>query len=403
MKIIGYTVGTTLPKPNLKQTDPTKGDYVKGKEILDEKYIKVDEQELTDEQKAQVRTNVDAVSMAEAEALTDGVAYIDVEDNENVDVPDSDVSNIVVDSALSTSSANPVQNKVITEKINEITSDIEALNNSVENLPAGETVQSDWNQNDPNAPDYIKNRPFYSETKTVLEEQTIEGFENMGNGVHFVELSQALNLEECETYVTFDGVEYRTEVVSDYFGDMQFGNLHLFEPDMYPDTGEPFFMGVSPTGGMTAIGTTYTGTSHTVKIVQNVPKKIDKKYIPRMGDLVVNADRYYPTIFKIRNDTNGEYIETDRQGTVTVEEFNEACDFVNSIKREHGIFYEFAFGIRWQPSVHEAIDDYPKTLHISVDGFYPVNGTQLVRMRYTCEYRVENDTVLYFAETIIVE
>lgn len=30
-KIIGVTVGTTLPKPNFKQTDPTKGDYIKNK------------------------------------------------------------------------------------------------------------------------------------------------------------------------------------------------------------------------------------------------------------------------------------------------------------------------------------------------------------------------------------
>ena len=32
MKIIGNTVGTSLPKPNMMQTDPSKGDYVKGKE-----------------------------------------------------------------------------------------------------------------------------------------------------------------------------------------------------------------------------------------------------------------------------------------------------------------------------------------------------------------------------------
>ena len=32
MKIIGNTVGTTLPKPDLMQTDPKKGDYVKGKD-----------------------------------------------------------------------------------------------------------------------------------------------------------------------------------------------------------------------------------------------------------------------------------------------------------------------------------------------------------------------------------
>lgn len=30
-RIIGVTVGTTLPKPDLRQNDPTKGDFVKGK------------------------------------------------------------------------------------------------------------------------------------------------------------------------------------------------------------------------------------------------------------------------------------------------------------------------------------------------------------------------------------
>jgi hypothetical protein len=30
-KIIGVTVGTQLPKPNFKQTDPTKGDYIRNK------------------------------------------------------------------------------------------------------------------------------------------------------------------------------------------------------------------------------------------------------------------------------------------------------------------------------------------------------------------------------------
>ena len=30
MKIIGNTVGTTMPKPDLRQTDPKKGNYVYG-------------------------------------------------------------------------------------------------------------------------------------------------------------------------------------------------------------------------------------------------------------------------------------------------------------------------------------------------------------------------------------
>ena len=37
-KIIGVTVGSPLPKPNLMQTDPAKGDYVKGKEEFAEQF-----------------------------------------------------------------------------------------------------------------------------------------------------------------------------------------------------------------------------------------------------------------------------------------------------------------------------------------------------------------------------
>ena len=33
-KIYGITVGSPLPKSNLKQEDPSKGDFVKGKEII---------------------------------------------------------------------------------------------------------------------------------------------------------------------------------------------------------------------------------------------------------------------------------------------------------------------------------------------------------------------------------
>ena len=38
-KIIGVTVGSPLPKPNLMQTDPAKGDYVKGKEAFIQQHV----------------------------------------------------------------------------------------------------------------------------------------------------------------------------------------------------------------------------------------------------------------------------------------------------------------------------------------------------------------------------
>jgi len=45
-KIIGVTVGTTLPKPNFKQTDPTKGDYIKNKPDFDGLKSKVEQIEV---------------------------------------------------------------------------------------------------------------------------------------------------------------------------------------------------------------------------------------------------------------------------------------------------------------------------------------------------------------------
>ena len=35
MKIVGYTVCTSLPKPDFNQTDPKKGDYIKNKPDID--------------------------------------------------------------------------------------------------------------------------------------------------------------------------------------------------------------------------------------------------------------------------------------------------------------------------------------------------------------------------------
>ena len=85
-------------------------------------------QVLSEEEKAQARKNISAISLEELA----NVAYINKEDNENIENPDIEVTSVVVDSALSETSINPVQNKIITEKINELTSMIV----NKESLPA---------------------------------------------------------------------------------------------------------------------------------------------------------------------------------------------------------------------------------------------------------------------------
>lgn len=67
-------------------------------------------------------------------------------------------------------------------------------------------TQPNWNQNDPTAPDYVKNRPFWSDNpvETVLiEEQVLTSDDG------FAECDGSLLLVEGEIYtVTFNGVKY---------------------------------------------------------------------------------------------------------------------------------------------------------------------------------------------------
>ena len=88
---------------------------------------------------------------------------------------------IDVDSALSTTSENPVQNKVITTTLNNkvdssslasvATSGAYSDLTGTPTIPAAQ-IQSDWNQTDDSALDYIKNKPNIPEG--VVVDQTYD-------------------------------------------------------------------------------------------------------------------------------------------------------------------------------------------------------------------------------------
>ena len=62
------------------------------------------------------------------------------------------------------------------------------------------SVQADWNQNDPSAPDYVKNRPFWTDdpVETVFFDGTIESDADL-----------EFELTNGQEYtVVLDGVEY---------------------------------------------------------------------------------------------------------------------------------------------------------------------------------------------------
>ena len=146
---------------------------------------------------------------------------------------------------------------------------------------AGEkSIQPDWNQNDETAPDYVKNRPFYTATEeTVLIEESTVSFVDSGDGFYATEFPSTFKATVGETYkVYWDGTAYECICV-DFRRMPVIGNLSI--ADFGSDTGEPFLIGISNVGRI-SIATQNTSASHTFSIsgfVQEVVK-IDEKYLP---------------------------------------------------------------------------------------------------------------------------
>ena len=140
-------------------------------------------------------------------------------------------------------------------------------------------VQSDWNQNDETAADYVKNRPFYTgdPVETVLVEESTVMFEGM-DGLYGASFPSTFEATVGETYkVSWDGATYECTCV-DLVETPVFGNLSVVGAGS--DTGEPFIMGAS-NGEEIQILTADSSSSHTFSISRTVAPvvKIDKKYL----------------------------------------------------------------------------------------------------------------------------
>ena len=141
-------------------------------------------------------------------------------------------------------------------------------------------VQSDWNQNDSTAADYVKNRPFYTgdPVETVLVEESTVAFAE-ARGIYQGKFSSTFSPTIGETYkVSWDGTVYECVCVS-MQGTGVIGNPSIMGAGS--DSGEPFAM-IVPGIGEILIGSTEASDSHTFSIsgfVQEVVK-IDEKYLP---------------------------------------------------------------------------------------------------------------------------
>lgn len=140
------------------------------------------------------------------------------------------------------------------------------------------SFRGNWNQNDSTAPDYVKNRPFYTETvETVLVEESTADFYYVGDGLYEAVIPSTFGLTVGETYtVTWDGTAYKYTYAGGY-GIL--GNLSLAGEG--PDTGEPFFLFVAD-GSEASFLTADTSASHTFSVSVDTESvvQIDIKYLP---------------------------------------------------------------------------------------------------------------------------
>ena len=146
-----------------------------------------------------------------------------------------------------------------------------------------EQVQSDWNQNDETAVDYVKNRPFYTgdPVETVFFEESTLSFLDYG-GIYVYEGSSKFIATVGETYTVYwDGAAYECVGVNSQ-GLSCLGNQHIVLEGV--DTGEPFLIATTVENYM-IIYTEDTSASHVISI-KGFPKevvKIDTKYLPFMS------------------------------------------------------------------------------------------------------------------------
>lgn len=150
----------------------------------------------------------------------------------------------------------------------------------------------DWNQNDPTAKDYIKNRTHYvsQENKVIAPEQevttAVQNNFNIAilNGVDFDTFKTLFNSEDNTTFdVVFDGASYPCKWLEQNGVRIPvFGNLAITDSSL-TDTGEPFCTSLGEEPGardILAIACKVAGT-HTVAVnyPQDVVHTINPKYI----------------------------------------------------------------------------------------------------------------------------
>ena len=142
----------------------------------------------------------------------------------------------------------------------------------------GAQVQSDWNQDDDTADDYIKNRPFYDRKASARLLNGMFKFTS-DNNLYIAKPTFEYDFIIGETYtVKFDGRTYKCNAIkiNDYW--YALGNLSLI--NMGENTKEPFVIEKQSSGY--SIKTNISKSNISVEVTGNtmIPTKIPERYLP---------------------------------------------------------------------------------------------------------------------------
>jgi hypothetical protein len=155
-------------------------------------------------------------------------------------------------------------------------------------------VQPGWEQNDETAPDYVKNRPFYTglEETVLVPQQTVALSSGSAKDPFQVQFINGENYT-----VIYNGTAYDcTAFYHSASGYIMVGNTG---PLNGADNGVPFLICYSPELGGTMFECMGSDESCTISIVQRVEtvNKIDNKYIEQNVAVIDKSRTDYENIF----------------------------------------------------------------------------------------------------------
>lgn len=150
--------------------------------------------------------------------------------------------------------------------------------------------RGNWEQNDPTADDYIKNRPFYSEKipeVVYVKERIIEGFAVMEDPIYAVQNPFAFTPVIGNVYKLLWDNNFYEVTAAELDGLIYIGNKNYVR--MLPGGDIPFAIVIAGTNIF--VVTESTNSSHKIGIFgrDEIVHQIDKKYVP-IPDGIVTED-----------------------------------------------------------------------------------------------------------------